>query len=86
MSAQTDFIKVAHKAFKEMTKEKSFPLDVQALAKEAEKQSKKGYIYFLKWFREIPPEDKDVVAAEIQHYTSQNKKTIEKMLKFKFES
>ena len=86
MSAQIDFIKLAQKAFKEMSKEKKFPLDVQALAKEAEKQSKKGYIYFLKWFREIPPEDKDVVAAEIQHYTSQNKKTIEKMLKFKFES
>ena len=86
MSVQTDFIKLAQKAFKEMTKEKKFPLDVQALAKEAEKQSKKGYTFFLKWFTELPPEDKDVVAAEIQHYTHQGKKTIEKLLKFKFES
>ena len=70
MSVQADFIKLAQKAFKEMTKEKSFPLDVQALAKEAQKQSKKGYTFFLKWFTELAPEDKDVVAAEIQHYTS----------------
>ena len=51
MSAQTDFIKVAHKAFKEMIKLKAkFPKDVQDLAVEAEKQSKKGYTFFLKCF------------------------------------
>jgi len=86
MSAQIDFIKLAHDAFVAMALDKRFPKDVQDLAKEAEKQSKKGYLYFLKWFRELPPEDKDVVAAEIQIWTNQNKKTIEKMLKFKFES
>ena len=86
MSAQRNFIKLAHKAFVAMALDKRFPKDVQALAKEAEKQSKRGYLYFLKWFREIPPEDQDVVAAEIQIWTKQNKKTIEKMLKFKFES
>jgi len=86
MSAQIDFIRLAHDAFVAMALDKRFPKDVQDLAKEAEKQSKKGYLYFLKWFRELPPEDKDVVAAEIQIWTNQNKKTIEKMLKFKFES
>jgi len=86
MSAQIDFIKVAHKAFKVMSKETGFPKDIQDLAKEAEKQSKKGYTFFYKWFNELAPEDKDVIAGEIQHYTRQNKKTIEKMLKFKFES
>ncbi len=86
MSAQIDFIKLAHSAFVAMALDKRFPKDVQDLAREAEKQSKKGYLYFLKWFSELPPEDKDVVAAEIQIWTNQNKKTIEKMLKFKFES
>ena len=86
MSAQIDFIRLAHDAFVAMALDKRFPKDVQDLAKEAEKQSKKGYLYFLKWFSELPPEDKDVVAAEIQIWTNQNKKTIEKMLKFKFES
>ena len=47
MSAQIDFIKVAHKAFKVMSKEKGFPKDIQDLATEAEKQSKKGYTFFL---------------------------------------
>ena len=68
-----------------MVKTRGFPNDVQQLAKEAEKQAKKGYLYFFKWFKELAPEDKEVIAGEIQHYTRQTKGTIEKMLKFKFE-
>ena len=85
MSAQRNFVKLAHKALVNMVKTSGFPNDVQQLAKEAEKQAKKGYLYFLKFFRELAPEDKEAVAGEIQHYTRQTKGTIEKMLKFKFE-
>jgi len=85
MSAQRDFVKLAHKALENMVKTRGFPNDVQQIAKEAEKQAKRGYLYFLKYFRELAPEDKEVIAGEIQHYTRQKKDTIEKMLKFKFE-
>ena len=85
MSAQRDFVKLAHKALANMAKISGFPTDVKQLAKEAEKQAKKGYLYFFKWFKELAPEDKEVIAGEIQHYTRQTKGTIEKMLKFKFE-
>ena len=48
MSAQRDFVKLAHKALVNMVKTSGFPNDVQQLAKEAEKQAKKGYLYFFK--------------------------------------
>ena len=84
--AEKDFIKLANKVFKEMSKETKFPKDVQLLAKEAEKQSKKSHSFFMKWFNSLPHEDQEVLASEIQFQTRQRKKTIQQMLKFKFES
>ena len=55
MSAQRDFVKLAHKALANMAKISGFPTDVKQLAKEAEKQAKRGYLYFLKYFRELAP-------------------------------
>ncbi len=83
--AEKDFIKLSYKAFVDMVKQRGFPSDVKKLAKRAKIESKKGYDFFLKWFTELAPEDKEVIAGEIQHFTRQKKDTIEKMLKFRFE-
>ena len=80
-----NFMKLSHKAFLNMTKQSGFPNDVIKLAKRAKIESNRGYDFFLKWFTELAPEDKEVLAAEIQHFTRQKKDTIEKMLNFKFE-
>ena len=80
-----NFMKLSHKAFVKMTKTPAFPDDVLKLAKRAKIESNRGYDFFLKWFTELAPEDKEVIAGEIQHFTRQKKDTIEKMLNFKFE-
>ncbi len=55
-----------------------------AIAKGTKTAARKGYPQLLKYFSKLDSDDKLLVAAEIQHYTRQNKKTIEKMLKFKW--
>jgi hypothetical protein len=49
-------------------------------------QGNKGYLTFMNWFQKLNRGDKLALAGELSYYTKQKDKTIEKMLKFKFES
>ena len=87
MSTKTEdnFNKLVTKAMKQMSKLRGMPGDVKSLAKEGEKQSKKGFDFFKKWFLTLEFDDKSVIAGEIEHYTKQRKQTVQSMLGFKYE-
>jgi len=82
---QTNFIKLAAKGFKAMAKSVSFDVELKKLALDAAKHAKKGYLTFQNWFQKLPYEDKLALGGELSFFTKQKDKTIEKMLKFKFE-
>ena len=83
--AEDNFNKLVIKAMKQMSTLKGMPADVQSLAKEGEKQSKKGFDFFKKWFKSLEYDDKSVLAGEIEHYTKQRKRTVQAMLGVKYE-
>jgi hypothetical protein len=82
---QTNFIKLAAKGFKAMAKSVSFDVELKKLALDAAKFARKGYLTFQNWFQKLPYEDKLALGGELSFFTRQTDKTIEKMLKFKFE-
>ena len=88
MSTKTEdnFNKLVTKAMNQMSTVRGMPADVQALAKEGENQSKKGFDFFKKWFKSLEYDDKSVLAGEIEHYTKQRKRTVQAMLGVKYES
>jgi hypothetical protein len=63
-----------------------FDKTLEKLAKDAMIQGNKGYLTFMNWFQKLNRGDKLAIAGELSYYTNQKDKTIEKMLKFKFES
>ena len=85
---QDNFLKLAVKGFKSMAKDTaSFKnKDLFKLAKKAQQIGSKGFLKFQNWFQKLDKGDKLVLAGEISYYTKQKDSTIEKMLKFKFES
>ena len=83
---EDDFNKLVTKAMKQMSLLKGMPGDIQSLAKEGEKQSKKGFDFFKKWFKALEFDDKSVIAGEIEHFTRQKKRTVQSMLGFRYES
>lgn len=83
--AEDNFNKLVTKAMKQMSSLKGMPGDIQSLAKEGEKQSKKGFDFFKKWFKALEFDDKSVIAGEIEHFTRQRKRTVQSMLGFNYE-
>ena len=85
---QVNFIKLAVKGFKAMAKDTaSFKnKDLYKLSKKASMIGNKGFEAFQSWFQSLDNGDKLVLAGELAYYTKQKDKTIEKMLKFKFEN
>ena len=83
---QDNFLNLAIKGFKNMAKDVSkFDKGLAKLAKDAMTQGSKGYLTFMNWFQKLNRGDKLALAGELSYYTKQKDKTIEKMLKFKFE-
>ena len=82
---QTNFIKLAAKGFTAMGKAIGFDAQLKKLAQDAAKFAKKGYLSFQNWFQKLPYDDKLALAGELSFFTKQKDKTIEKMLKFKYE-
>ena len=82
---QTNFMKLAAKGWKAMAKAITFDAQLKKLALDAAKFARKGYLTFQNWFQKLPYEDKLALAGELAFFTRQKDKTIEKMLKFKFE-
>ena len=84
---QDNFINLAAKGFKSMAKDVAkFDKDLEKLAKDAAKFAKKGYITFMNFFQKLNDGDKLALAGELSYYTKQKDKTIELMLKYKYES
>jgi len=85
---QDNFIGLAAKGFKSMAKDVSKFKDksLEKLAKDATKFSKKGYESFMVFFQKLDAGDKLALAGELSYYTKQKDKTIELMLKYKYES
>ena len=84
---QDNFINLAAKGFKSMaTDVAKFDKDLEKLAKDAAKFAKKGYITFMNFFQKLNDGDKLALAGELSYYTKQKDKTIELMLKYKYES
>lgn len=83
--SEDNFNKLVTKAMKQMSLLKGMPGDIQSLAKEGEKQSKKGFDFFKKWFKALEFDDKSVIAGEIEHFTRQKKRTVQSMLGFRYE-
>jgi hypothetical protein len=84
-TAEDNFNKLITKAMKQMSSVKGMPSDIKELAKEGEKQSKKGFDFFKKWFKDLEFDDKSVIAGEIEHFTRQRKRTVQSMLGFNYE-
>ena len=83
---QDNFLKLSVKGFKQMVKDVGkFDKGLEKLAKDAVKFGNKGYLQFMNYFHKLPQGDKLALAGEIAYYTKQKDKTIEKMLKFRFE-
>ena len=83
---QDNFLNLAIKGFKNMAKDVGkFDKGLAKLAKDAMTQGSKGYLTFMNWFQKLNRGDKLALAGELSYYTKQKDKTIEKMLKFKFE-
>ena len=83
---EENFLRLAIKGFKSMaTAFGKFDKELEGLAKDAAKQARKGYQAFQKWFQKLDAGDKLALAGELSFYTKQKDKTIEKMLKYKFE-
>jgi hypothetical protein len=84
---QDNFLQLSIKGFKQMAKDVGkFDKTLEKLAKDAMIQGNKGYLTFMNWFQKLNRGDKLAIAGELSYYTNQKDKTIEKMLKFKFES
>ena len=84
---QDNFLQLSIKGFKQMAKDVSkFDKQLEKLAKDAAAQGKRGYLTFMNWFQKLNNGDKLALAGELSYYTKQKDKTIEKMLKYKFES
>jgi hypothetical protein len=84
---QDNFLKLSIKGFIAMAKDVSkFDKQLEKLAKDAAAQGKRGYLTFMNWFQKLNNGDKLALAGELSYYTKQKDKTIEKMLKYKFES
>ena len=84
---QNNFLQLSIKGFKQMAKDfGKFDKALEKLAKDAMIQGNKGYLTFMNWFQKLNRGDKLALAGELSYYTKQKDKTIEKMLKFKFES
>ena len=84
---QNNFLQLSIKGFKQMAKDVGkFDKTLEKLAKDAMIQGNKGYLTFMNWFQKLNRGDKLALAGELSYYTKQKDKTIEKMLKFKFES
>jgi hypothetical protein len=84
---QDNFLKLSIKGFIAMAKDVSkFDKQLEKLAKDAAAQGKRGYLTFMNWFQKLNNGDKLALAGELSYYTKQQDKTIEKMLKYKFES
>ena len=84
---QDNFLKLSIKGFANMAKDVSkFDKPLEKLAKDAAAQGKRGYLTFMNWFLKLNNGDKLALAGELSYYTKQKDKTIEKMLKYKFES
>ena len=84
---QDNFINLAAKGFKSMAKDVAkFDKDLEKLAKDAAKFAKKGYLTFMNFFQKLNDGDKLALAGELSYYTKQKDKTIELMLKYKYES
>ena len=84
---QANFLKLAVNGFKAMAKanEKFKNKDLYKLSKKASLIANKGFEAFQTWFQSLDKGDKLVLAGELSFYTKQKDKTIEKMLKYKFE-
>ena len=83
---QDNFLKLSVKGFKQMAKDfGKFDKGLEKLAKDAVKFGSKGYLQFMNWFQKLNQVDKLALAGEIAFYTKQKDKTIEKMLRFRFE-
>jgi len=83
---QDNFLNLAVKGFKNMAKDVGkFDKGLAKLAKDAMTQGNKGYLTFMNWFQKLNRGDKLALAGELSYYTKQKDKTIEKMLKFRFE-
>jgi hypothetical protein len=84
---QDNFLKLSIKGFAAMAKDVSkFDKQLEKLAADAAAQGKRGYLTFMNWFQKLNNGDKLALAGELSYYTKQKDKTIEKMLKYKFES
>ena len=84
---QNNFLQLSIKGFKQMAKDVGkFDKTLEKLAKDAMIQGNRGYLTFMNWFQKLNRGDKLALAGELSYYTKQKDKTIEKMLKFKFES
>ena len=84
---QENFIQLAAKGFKAMATDVSkFDKQLETLAKEATKFAKRGYLTFMNFFQKLDDGDKLALAGELSYYTKQKDKTIELMLKYKYES
>ena len=83
---QENFLKLAVKGFKNMSTDFSkFDKGLARLANDAMTQGKRGYLTFMNWFQKLNSGDKLALAGELSYYTKQKDKTIEKMLKYRFE-
>ena len=83
--AQDNFNKLVLKALETMSVSRGLPKDILQLALQGIKESKKGYDFFIKWIKSLPYDDRNIIAGEIQHFSRQRKRTIEKMLQIRFE-
>ena len=68
-----------------MAVSRGLPKDILQLALQGIKESKKGYDFFIKWIKSLPQDDRNIIAGEIQHFSRQKKRTLEKMLQIRFE-
>ena len=83
--AQDNFNKLVIKSLEVMAVTRGMPKDVIDLAVAGHKQADKGYDFFIKWIKSLPYDDRNIIAGEIQHFSRQKKRTLEKMLKIRFE-
>ena len=83
--AQDNFNKLVIKSLEVMAVTRGMPKDVIDLAVAGHKQAEKGYDFFIKWIKSLPYDDRNIIAGEIQHFSRQRKRTLEKMLKIRFE-
>ena len=83
--AQDNFNKLVIKSLEVMAVTRGMPKDVIDLAVAGHKQADKGYDFFIKWIKSLPYDDRNIIAGEIQHFSRQRKRTLEKMLQIRFE-